>query len=72
MLPLTLEKLKKDSRRLSHNIQRMRKKGKETAACKLLNKKALIDAQINSIIEEEYHPVYEFVTQQNNYMPRIN
>lgn len=50
----------------------MRKKGKETAACKLLNKKALIDAQINSIIEEEYHPVYEFVTQQNNYMPRIN
>ncbi len=58
MVPLTLEKLKRDSRRLDHNIQRMKKKGRNDAASRLKYKKSLIDAQITNLIDEEVHPMY--------------
>ena len=58
MIPLTLEKLKKDSRRLDHGIQQMKKKGRNDAASRLKHKKSLIDAQISNIIDDEIHPMY--------------
>ena len=55
MIPLTLEKLKRDSRRLDHNIQRMNKKGRSDAASRLKFKKSLIDAQITNLIDDDVH-----------------
>ena len=58
MIPLTLEKLKRDSRRLDHNIQRMNKKGRPDAASRLKFKKSLIDAQISNLIDDDTHPYH--------------
>jgi hypothetical protein len=58
MIPLTLEKLKRDSRRLDHNIQRMKKKGRNDAASRLKFKKSLIDAQITNLIDDNVHPYH--------------
>ena len=58
MIPLTLEKLKRDSRRLDHNIQRMKKKGRSDAASRLKFKKSLIDAQITNLIDDDAHPYH--------------
>jgi hypothetical protein len=60
MNPLALQKLKKDSRRLDHNIQRMKKKGRSDLAGRLLNKKAQIDLYIEQIADEVNHPQYDW------------
>ena len=69
MIPLTIEKLKRDSRRLEHNIQRMKKKGRNDAASRLKSKKALIDAQLINLVEEAYHPSYYEVYNAPYYSP---
>lgn len=72
MIPLTLEKLKKDSRRLDHNIQRMKKKGRIDRASKLKAKKALIDSQIHNIIEDEITPIYGEWLSPNHIVPKFH
>jgi hypothetical protein len=59
MNPLAIEKLKKDSRKLDHNIQRMRKRGRSDLAGRLMNKKAQIDMYIEQFIDDDRHPHYE-------------
>ena len=72
MIPLTLEKLKRDSRRLDHNIQRMKKKGRNDAASRLKTKKALVDAQIVNIIDEDLHPLYSEWLSPNHIVQRFH
>lgn len=55
MVPSQLEKLKKDSRELSHYIARMKKEGRGDKASQLQMKKAVIDRCIGSITEEYYY-----------------
>lgn len=59
MVPSQIEKLKKDSRELNHHISKLKKRGRNDVASRLLNKKAKIDDYIVQVTEEERHP-YEW------------
>lgn len=72
MIPLTLEKLKRDSRRLDHNIQRMKKKGRNDAASRLKFKKSLIDAQITNMIDDDIHPYQNDWLSPNHIVPKFH
>lgn len=52
MIPSHVEKLKRDSRDLEHNIQKMRKRGRSDVAGRLKAKKANIDSFIEQYIDE--------------------
>lgn len=56
MVPAQLEKLKKDSRELSHFIAKLKKEGRRDTVSRLYSKKAKIDAYIQQITEEQRHP----------------
>lgn len=55
MVPAQLEKLKKDSREIDHQIARMRKEGRGDMASRLQMKKSRIDSYIEQAQEYKYH-----------------
>lgn len=55
MVPHQLEKLKKDSREIDHQIAKMRKEGRGDMASRLQMKKSRIDSYIEQAQEYKYH-----------------
>lgn len=53
MIPSYIEKLKRDSRELDYNIQKMRKRGRSDMASRLKSKKANLDSFIEQYTEDD-------------------
>lgn len=53
MVPSQLEKLKRDSRELTHHIARMKKEGRSDVAVRLMSKKAHIESYIESMLNDD-------------------